>query len=142
MLYLDSSALVKLLVREAETDALRRTTSMGRPQLYSSQVAVTEVVRALHARGYPEQARAAADPSGHALFVPGGVVRALPLTGAIAVAAGELAPGSALRSLDAIHVATAQALQPHLAGVVTYDARMARAARDAGLRVLSPGTAS
>lgn len=44
-----------------------------------------------------------------------------------------------LRSLDAIHVATAVQLRPLLDALVTYDHRMAAAAREMGLRVDSPG---
>jgi uncharacterized protein len=51
--------------------------------------------------------------------------------------AGEMQP-SELRSVDAIHLATAERLGSDLGGVVTYDARMAAAARQLGLRVSSP----
>ncbi len=47
-------------------------------------------------------------------------------------------PPPPLRSLDAIHLATALALGPRLDAVVVYDSRLAAAARDAGLRVESP----
>jgi uncharacterized protein len=47
-------------------------------------------------------------------------------------------PDRALRSLDAIHLATARILGPDLDGLVTYDTRLAAAASDAGLVVLSP----
>lgn len=53
-------------------------------------------------------------------------------------AAAELAP-SDLRTLDAIHLATALSITPAVDGVVTYDARMQAAARSAGLEVLAPG---
>jgi predicted nucleic acid-binding protein len=44
-----------------------------------------------------------------------------------------------LRSLDAIHLATARVLSSDLAGLVTYDDRMASAATDAGIPVTAPG---
>jgi len=47
--------------------------------------------------------------------------------------------GPDLRSLDAIHIASAIRLGPELAGFVTYDARQASAARALNLDVLSPG---
>jgi predicted nucleic acid-binding protein len=47
-------------------------------------------------------------------------------------------PERALRSLDAIHLATAQALGSDVAALVTYDDRLAQAARRAGIRVLTP----
>jgi predicted nucleic acid-binding protein len=48
-------------------------------------------------------------------------------------------PGT-LKALDAIHVATAEALGEDLVSIVTYDAAMASAARSLGLPVASPGT--
>jgi len=53
-------------------------------------------------------------------------------------AAGRMEP-PALRSLDAIHVQSALVLGEQIAALVTYDKRMADAARDAGLQVWSPG---
>jgi uncharacterized protein len=47
-------------------------------------------------------------------------------------------PDRSLRSLDAIHLATARLLGPDLDALVTYDHRLASAATDAGLAVLSP----
>ena len=49
-------------------------------------------------------------------------------------------PDRGLRSLDAIHLATARILAPELDGLVTYDDRLIRAATDAGLVTVSPGT--
>ena len=51
--------------------------------------------------------------------------------------AGELLPAE-VRSLDAIHLATAQLLGEQLGRVVTYDERMVEAARVLGMRVASP----
>ncbi|NIH88232.1 PIN domain-containing protein [Amycolatopsis granulosa] len=48
-------------------------------------------------------------------------------------------PDRALRSLDAIHLATARLLAHELDGIVTYDDRLADAATDAGLPVVAPG---
>jgi predicted nucleic acid-binding protein len=47
-------------------------------------------------------------------------------------------PERDLRSLDAIHLATAQALEPDVTAMVTYDDRLALAARNAGMSVTSP----
>jgi uncharacterized protein len=49
-------------------------------------------------------------------------------------------PDRRLRSLDAIHLATARLLAPELDGVVTYDDGLTAAATDAGLTTVSPGT--
>lgn len=51
--------------------------------------------------------------------------------------AGLLRPAH-LRSLDAIHLATALELRPELSAVVAYDARLAAAARELGFRVIQP----
>lgn len=48
-------------------------------------------------------------------------------------------PDRGLRSLDAIHLATARILAPELDALVTYDDRLIRAATDAGLAAVSPG---
>ena len=48
-------------------------------------------------------------------------------------------PGKHLRSLDALHLATARMLGQTLTQFITYDKRLARAARDAGLPVVTPG---
>jgi hypothetical protein len=53
--------------------------------------------------------------------------------------AGELG-GSTLRSLDAIHLAAAQAIGADLVEVITYDRRMAQAAAALGLPLAAPAT--
>jgi predicted nucleic acid-binding protein len=50
-------------------------------------------------------------------------------------------PDRMLRSLDAIHLATARLFAPELDALVSYDNRLVQAAADAGLATLSPGTA-
>jgi predicted nucleic acid-binding protein len=47
-------------------------------------------------------------------------------------------PDRMLRSLDAIHLATARVLGPDLDGLATYDDRLAAAAKDAGIPVVDP----
>jgi len=49
-------------------------------------------------------------------------------------------PDRGLRSLDAIHLATARILAPELDALVTYDDRLIKAAAEAGLGTVSPGT--
>ena len=125
--YVDSSALIKLVIPEAETEPLRR--ELARWERHASSALVrTEVLRAA-ARANP----AARQPAQ-------GVVRALSL---IAVSdeildrAALLEP-AALRSLDAVHLASALFLDGALGALVTYDARLGEAARAAGLDVRSP----
>jgi predicted nucleic acid-binding protein len=125
--YVDSSALVKLIVREPETDALRRyLASAG--SLTSSVLASVEVARAV-ARVAPE-ARAATSTVFEALSV-------LAFDARIAAWAAALSPAS-LRTLDAIHLATALELGDELTAFVSYDARLSAAALDLGLPVVAP----
>lgn len=125
--YLDSSALVKLAVREPESEALRQYIRRRRP-LVSSALARTEVARALLPLG-PQAVR-----RGESLLDRVDLVR---VNDRILNAAGAMLPLD-LRSLDAIHLATALQLGASLARVVTYDDRMADAARDLGWTVAQP----
>ena len=125
--YLDSSALVKLVVAEAESAALRRFLR-PHPDRVSSALARAEVPRAVWTHG-----PAAVTRAGAAL----GRTRLLRLDDDLLDAAARLGPGL-LRSLDAIHLASAQALRSELAGLVTYDRRMADGASLVGLPVEAP----
>ncbi|MHB8452291.1 MAG: type II toxin-antitoxin system VapC family toxin [Mycobacteriales bacterium] len=125
--YLDSSAIVKLVVAEAESGALRRYLPRRKPHV-ASALAQTEVARALLGSGQ-EATKRGLD-----------VLRRIDLiriSDRVLAAAGALLPTD-LRSLDAIHIATAQLLGDSLARIVTYDARLAEAAKMLGLRVVSP----
>ncbi len=126
MLYLDSSALVKLVLGERETDVLRVWVE-GRP-LASSAVAVTELLRAVR-RADPER-----EPEARLILT---ALVLLDLSMDVLERAAAVPP-TTLRSLDAIHIATALTLGEELDALVTYDARMADAARLAGLRVDAP----
>jgi hypothetical protein len=126
--YVDSSALVKLAVREAESAALRRYLGRSRP-LVTSALARTEVVRALLPFGSEAVRR------GREVLARVDLLR---VNDRILDAAGLLAPAD-LRSLDAIHLASAEQLGMDLRGFVTYDERLASAAAGRGLRVVKPG---
>jgi uncharacterized protein len=129
-LYLDSSALVKLVQREAESDTLRRFLRRHRTdQLVTSALARVEVVRALLAGGPAALAQARRQLSR---------VDQVLLSTELLDSAATLAPNVQLRSLDAIHLASAQLVGRELVAVVTYDRRMADAARDLGLAVETP----
>ncbi|MHB8507321.1 MAG: type II toxin-antitoxin system VapC family toxin [Candidatus Dormibacteria bacterium] len=135
--YLDASALVKLVVPEAETESLRQTLA-AHDELLSALVSLTEVMRAtrrwIAATG--AKGKAAADRLRRAEELMASIALIdLDLAGAFQAAATEPVE---LRSLDAIHLATAVALVGDLDGFVTYDLRLATAARDAGLPVMSP----
>jgi uncharacterized protein len=129
-LYLDSSALVKLVQREAESDALRRFLRRRRAdQLVTSTLARVEVVRAVLAGGPLAVAQARRQLSRLDQIV---------LNPELLDRAATLAPALKLRSLDAIHLAAAQVTGDELRAVVTYDQRMTDAARSLALTVETP----
>ena len=125
--YLDSSAIVKLVVAEPESRALRAHLRRRRP-LVSSALARTEVLRALLPFGAIAMSR------GREVLRRLDLVR---ISDRVLDMAGIMEPAQ-VRSLDAIHLATAQLLGEDLGQVVTYDDRMADAARSLGLRTASP----
>jgi len=125
--YIDSSAIVKLVVAEPESKALRRYLSRRRP-LVSSALARTEVARALMPSGPEAVARGE-----EALRR----IQLLRVQDRVLTDAGRLEPAE-LRSLDAIHLASAGQLGPSVRQIVTYDERIAGAAQTAGFQVASP----
>ncbi len=135
--YLDASALVKLIRVEPESASLR--TFVASDDLISSELVLTELPRAI-------RRAAAADPA-----LPLGrlierteelldAIALLPVDRALLAAAGTLAE-PALRSLDAIHVASAIVAAP-LDAFVSYDVGQSAAARLAGLRTMAPPVAA
>jgi predicted nucleic acid-binding protein len=130
VIYLDSSAIVKLILEEAESADLRKWLS-GRPTeiLLSSTLFEVEVPRALR--------RASGAPRGRTLAVMTRISRR-EMTGLIRNRAATL-PDPAIRSLDAIHLSTALELGGTLTAFVAYDRRLVDAALRAGLPVASPG---
>ena len=130
-LYLDSSALVKLVVDEAESSSLReflrQYAADGR---VTSTLARVEVVRAVWAGGPAAVAHARRQLSR---------LDHVNLERELLDDAATLAPGTALRSLDAIHLASARSIGAELRAVVTYDRRMADASNAIGLVVAAPG---
>jgi predicted nucleic acid-binding protein len=114
-------------VREPESLALRRYLRRKQP-LVSSALARTEVLRALLPAGDEALNR------GRAVLQRIDLVR---VNDRILNAAGVLRPRD-LRSLDAIHLATAQELGDELTALVTYDDRMIAAATQMGYKVVQP----
>jgi len=127
-LYLDSSAFVKLLVEETESTAVRSFLANRGARRVSSALLRTESLRAVRHLG----------PDALAKVREG--LRRVDLIGIddrILDAAGILEP-QVLRTLDAIHLATALAVGDDLEAVVTYDERMLEAARFMGLATATP----
>jgi predicted nucleic acid-binding protein len=135
LFYVDSSALVKLVVDEPESTALRAFV-MG-ADLVSSELVLTEVPRAIR-RASANEPRLSLDL---ALSRAGELLDAialLPLDRAVLAAAGAIEE-PALRALDAIHIVAAVDLSP-VDAFVSYDERQSAVARLASLRTLAPGT--
>jgi predicted nucleic acid-binding protein len=130
--YLDTCAALKLFKEEVESEALEGwLNGNAEARQITSYLTRTELRRALHAVGARretlERATAWLSRTAH-LRMPAEVFDT----------AGDLAPGTRLRSLDALHVSCALELGPALAGFVTYDKRLAEAAEAVGLPVVSP----
>jgi predicted nucleic acid-binding protein len=127
-LYLDSSAFVMLAVEERETAALRDYLAERGSRRVSSSLLRAEALRAVRHLGADALAT-----------VREGLRRVdlVAIDDRILDTAGTLEPG-VLRTLDAIHVATALAIGDDLETIVTYDSRMLEAARMMGLSVTTP----
>lgn len=128
-IYMDTSALVKLVVAEDESQALRSFLSeRSEDTLFTAALTRTELIRAVAVNG--PQAIADARNLLSALD-------AVVLTRQLLDEAGTLQPPR-LRSLDAIHLVAAQRAGDTLRTVVTYDARILSAAADLGMATASP----
>jgi uncharacterized protein len=129
VVYLDSSALVKLVVAEPESSALVEFLRR-QPERVSSAVALAEVPRALRQAGFgASERRRSREVLARITLVD--VDRRI-----LAAAAALDPPG--LRTLDAIHLATALAVREDLAVLVTYNRRLATAAERVHLEVSAP----
>lgn len=127
--YADASALVKLVVEEPETPALRDYLHRRKPELTTSAIALVEVLRAVRVAG---------------LGAEGALRARTHLEEADLVAVDrdllEAAVGwtsSLVRTGDAIHLASA--LRAGAGEMLVYDRRLAEAAAAAGLAISSPG---
>ena len=133
MIYLDASALMKLVRREAETEPLREWLNL-RPEhpAVTSELGRVEVLRAARRAGDAALAEA------RALV---GDLDLVPLDRAVQDVACDVGDPP-LRTLDALHLASALLLGDALTAFVAYDHRLADAARAAGLVVAAPGLTS
>lgn len=127
--FVDTSALVKLVVAEAETPQLFEWIAETAPMLVASDLARTELLRAVR-KSAPEhmtRARAVLDS-----------MTLLTITTQTCEMAAQLDP-AILRSLDALHLAAALGLGDDLDALISYDDRLSDAARRHGIPVVAPG---
>ena len=132
--YLDSSALIKRVFREPESEAIVATLERyvgGGAALYSSSLAWVEVGRALRARADDEAPATLADYMDVALS---GIAE-YPMTEAVVSLARRIG-SPRLRSLDAIHLAAATIVDADI--VLAYDGRLLSVASELGFVTVSP----
>jgi predicted nucleic acid-binding protein len=128
--YFDSSALVKMFSSENHSVEFQNfflTQSKAQSKLFSSALSKVEIFRSLQRQ---EKDVSLVDEFLKSLSL-------LRLSDSVISLAQIVAPG--LRSLDAIHLATALQLRPLDLAFVTYDKPLAKAAKEAGLPCISPG---
>jgi predicted nucleic acid-binding protein len=128
LVYADSSALVKLVVEEAETAALERYLDDREPVVTTSRLAVVEIARALSRADLERDNRSEAARLLRSYFL-------VDVTTPILDDAASLT--TSVRSLDAIHLASARHVGPD--ELLVYDHRLARAAAELGFVVVQPG---
>lgn len=131
--YVDTSALVKLVIRETESDALENALSTWRG-VATRSIPTIELQRAAQ-RARADDREGVADDATIAVLLA--AVAQIPLSPLVRQTAATLHPVE-LRPLDAIQLASALALGNDLASVVTYDQRMAAAANALGLQASAP----
>jgi uncharacterized protein len=121
---------VKLVQKEAESEALRQYLRRYRlDERVTSALARVEVVRAVQSGGAAAVGRARRQINR---------VHHVILDTALLDSAAAIAPGTLLRSLDAIHLASALVIGAELRAIATYDQRMAEAATTMGLPTVAP----
>jgi predicted nucleic acid-binding protein len=124
--YIDASALVKLVLAEPESLEMARW-YVESERVATSRIGIIETQRAVARRPH--------DPV-HLDRVLSGI-EVISVTTRLGDRAAAISPAS-VRTLDAIHLATALGIGANLTSFVTYDDRLAAAARDLGLPVVSP----
>jgi predicted nucleic acid-binding protein len=125
--YADSSAILKLLILEKESADL---TDFIDFTIKSSVLTRVEVIRVLY--------KIAPEKIDRAQIILAGI-DLTPLNPAILSMAENFAPAITLKSLDALHVATAIFLDKSVEGVITYDKAIIKNAKELGIKVASPG---
>lgn len=133
MIYFDSSALLKFVKPEKESQALRewRVAQPAETELVTSQLASLEISRTLLRAGVDHQ---------RVPYVVGQAVRGLYLVDVTSTVLTRARSYGIRRlgSLDAIHLATADPFLAEVTGFVTYDAELAAAAAELGMPVTAP----
>ena len=131
LLYLDASALVKLVLPEAESAALLAVLEAW-PIRMACEIARVEVMRAASRASKDAAVERRAEEVIAGLHL-------LKLDDEILMRAARLEPRT-LRTLDALHLAAALSLEDDLGAMAVYDAVLAEAAAASGISVIQPGS--
>lgn len=125
--YIDSSAIIKLIVAEKESPDLQDYISHG---LLTSEIARVEVLRTvtMNAPDFVASAKKVL-----------GALNTVDINASILYMAEDFGSEISLRTLDAIHVATALSMRDVIEGVITYDKGISKDTKALGLIVVSPG---
>jgi len=133
VIYLDSSALLKFVKPERESQALQTWRIELQPgvELVTSQLAALEISRTLLRAGVDHD---------RVPYVVGQALRGLYLVDVTSTVLTRARSYGIRRlgSLDAIHLATVDPFLPELTGLVTYDAELAAASSELGVTVMVP----
>ena len=125
-IYIDSSAILKLIIREKESEAV---ISIPRARFITSEISRVEVTRAI-LRYEPKALKSAERVLKNLNFVK--------IDSQTLVQAERLPDRISIRALDAIHIAVASKMALRISSVLTYDKQLAKAAKALGFEVLSP----
>ena len=120
---------MKLVVAEPQTEPLREYVRRSGRRLVTSRIAVVEVSRAVRISNASIEGQAKA----RQLFDGALLVD----VGATLLSAAAVLASTTLPTLDAVHLATLQLVDPEEA--LIYDRRLADAARGLGYRTVAPG---
>jgi len=125
-IYIDSSAILKLIVQEKESDAVR---SISRARFITSEISRVEIIRTV-LQNEPKALKAAEGVLKN--------INILTIDSATLTQAERLPERISIRALDAIHLASAGKFGLRINSILTYDKQMAKAARELGFEVLAP----
>ena len=143
MIYFDTCALMRLVRQDERTDALSRFIDENAgSRWFASELAKSEIARAVRRVNHDD----------HGRLLDAGRLEAelrhaeslcehldlIPVSSRVLRDAAALEQPF-LRTLDAIHLATATAIRTGVSAFVTYDQRLASAAEETGLPVVAPG---
>jgi predicted nucleic acid-binding protein len=127
MWYIDSSAVIKLIKAEAESEALVKDLTTP---LITSRITRVEIIRTITIHN-PEFLEAAYEVLAD--------IPMLPVDDSVFATAENFPQFIKLRTLDALHIASALVIKNAIKGVITYDRGMEEAAKSLGFITLSPG---